>query len=119
MSSFDRVAPQMWMMLGKDERDRLAHVFKIEATGITEVRDNEVLTDGFKYEDLAGITKEKMTEYVGSEESYPRLWELTVAKVRSELHPPVGVIKKTDGQSSGITLPREVRKRVHPVKPTE
>lgn len=81
------------MHISKEVRDYLAAMWKIPQSGITEIRDQTVLSDGHTYDDLSVITLEKMTEYIGSEESFARAWELTVMKAYSELHPPVGVIK--------------------------
>jgi len=89
---YERVLPQLWMALSREERMRLVEVFGVEQTGVCEVRDNVVISDGYRFEDLATITAQKMAEYVGSEDTFPRLWELTCAKVRFELNPPVGVI---------------------------
>lgn len=93
---YERVLPQLWMALPLDERAHLANVFSVEKTGVTEVRDNVVISDGYRYEDLFAITAQKMIDYVGSTETFPRLWELTCAKARFELHPPVGVIRGSE-----------------------
>ena len=42
-----------------------------------------------------------MVDFVGSTESFPRLWELTVAKARSVVNPPMAVMESVSG---GITL---------------
>lgn len=89
--SFDKVLTQLWMALPRDERVLLAVQFDLRKTGITEVKDDQVVSDGFTQEDLQGITREKMVEYVGSDESFPRLWELTVAKARYEITPPIQI----------------------------
>lgn len=99
--SFTRVPVQLWMQLDIPRRNLIAEDFGLKKTGITEVRDQEVLTDGYSNEDLAEITAEKMEAYVGSKETFPRLWELTCAKAHSKLHPPVGVINTT------VTTPPE------------
>lgn len=88
----EKVVPQHWMLLPKDIRQHLATVFNIGMSGVTEIRDQEVITDGRTLNDLAALSAERMAEYVGSTESFARLFELTVAKAHSELHPPVGVI---------------------------
>ncbi len=76
-------------MLEKDVKDHLVKIFDLKRSGITEIRDQEVIRDGYSDEDLKAITLEKMIEYVGSEETFPRAWELTCAKVKYELHPPI------------------------------
>lgn len=87
--SFDHVPVQLWMLLPREERNLLAERFDLKKSGITEVIDDRVISDGYNVDDLKGITSEKMVEYVGSEGSFPRLWEITVAKARYELMPPI------------------------------
>lgn len=89
MSSFERLLPQLWMVQPLDVRNHLAAHFDLHKTGVSEIRDQDVISDGYSFDDLEGITHEKMVEYVGSEESFPRLWELTVAKAHYELTPPI------------------------------
>lgn len=86
---FDRILVPHWVSLEKEVRQHLAKVFNLTATGIAEIRDQTVISDGYSNADLDKITAAKMAEYVGSNESFPRLWEITLAKVKYELHPPV------------------------------
>lgn len=86
--SFQKIPQQLWMMLTREQRVHLAQVFDIKKTGVAEIRDSEVISDGHSSLDLEGITAEKMEAYVGSSESFSRLWELTVAKCKYELNPP-------------------------------
>lgn len=95
----EKVYQQHWIDLPKDVRNKLTEVFEIPNTGITEVRDQTVLSDGTTNTDLLAITAEKMAAYVGSsvsDTSYHRLWELTLAKVHSELNPPQMDISNTE-----------------------
>lgn len=96
------------MLLSHDERDRLAEVFNIERTGVSEIRDSQVVRDGRSDENLEAITLEKMNAYIGSEETFARAWELTCAKVRSELNPPIGIIQAKTVPTEMIT--EEMRK---------
>lgn len=89
--SFTIVHTQLWMSLPVEIREHLAKTFGIERNGIREIRDQTVISDGFKQEDLLGFTASKMAEYVGSEEPFPRLWELTIAKAKYELNPPLPI----------------------------
>lgn len=91
---FERIYQQHWIDLPKDTRLKLAEVFGIERTGPTEVRDQTVISDGYSNSDLSAITLEKMNAYVGSDETFSRAWELTLAKVKFELNPPVVVVGK-------------------------
>lgn len=88
----ERILPAQFMHVSKEIRDYLALMWKIPRSGITEIRDQEVLSDGHTYDDLKVITLDLMCEYVGSNETFARAWELTIAKAYSDLHPPVGII---------------------------
>lgn len=88
----EKIYSQNWVDLPKEVRQRLSEVFGIERTGITEVRDQTVISDGYTNTDLQAITLEKMEEYIGSKETFHRAWELTLAKVKYELNPPTIVI---------------------------
>lgn len=90
---FDKILPGLWMTLAPERREHLAHVFHVQRSGISEIRDSTHVSDGRTIDDLSVITAERMAEYVGSTESFSRLWELTVAKAHYELHPPVGEIR--------------------------
>lgn len=82
------------MLLSREVREQVAKVFGVSTSGITEILDNAVVRDGRTLDDLAVITADKMSEYVGSVESFGRLWELTASKAYSELHAPVGIVDK-------------------------
>jgi hypothetical protein len=82
----------VWIALPKDVRDHLVEVFCLTRTGVTEIIDQTVKSDGYSNDDLKRISLENMCQYIGSEETFMRAWELTLAKVHSELHPPVGMI---------------------------
>lgn len=91
---YTQIVPQLWMLVDREQRNHLAKVFGLVKTGVAEIKDQDVISDGFSQEDLKEITEARMIEYVGSTDSFPRLWELTVAKAKSELNPPIGVIAK-------------------------
>lgn len=80
------------MLLPRETREHLAVVFNIPRSGITEIRDDVVVLDGRTMDDLSAITVEAMEAYVGSPASFGRLWELSIAKSKHELHPPTIVI---------------------------
>ena len=91
----DHIYPQVWVSLPKETREHLIKVFKLVRTGISVVKDQTLVSDGYTEEDLEGISLEKMCEYIGSQETFMRACELTLGKVHSELHPPVGEITGT------------------------
>lgn len=87
--SFTRVPQGLWMMLSHNEREHLTKVFNIPRSGPREIVDQTPTKDGHSDVDLEqSLTSDAMSEYVGSTESFPRLWELTVAKCKYELNPP-------------------------------
>lgn len=88
---YNNIPPQLWMHLDRKIRMRLIEVFDIKKTGITEIRDQEIISDGYSVEDLKAITLEKMTEYIGSEETFPRAWEITCSKAKGEVYPPMNL----------------------------
>lgn len=88
----ERILPQQFMHITKEVRDYIAAMWKLPQSGIIEVRDQYVISDGHTYEDLAVITLDKMCEYIGSRETFARAWEITCAKAYSELHPPGAVL---------------------------
>lgn len=100
----DRIYPSVWLALPKDVRDRLVEVFSITRTGATEIRDQSVVSDGYTVEDLQCITLTAMSRYIGSDETFGRAWEITIAKAHSELHPPVAIIKQVDGEPTAIDI---------------
>lgn len=97
----EKIYQQHWIDLSVETRQKLVEVFNIPKSGITEVRDQTVISDGHTNDDLNTITVEKMAEYVGSpaDLDFAVLWKITLSKIKSELHPPTleigtdGVIK--------------------------
>lgn len=89
----NQIYQQVWISLDKETRLLLAEDLKLTRTGVTEIRDQVVVSDGFTNDDLKQITLEKMCEYIGSTETFARAWELTIAKAKSVLNPPMGIIK--------------------------
>ena len=87
---FEKVFPHLWMHVKRPVRMHLIKVFAIPGpSGITEVVDQTVVSDGYKQDDLNAITLEKMMQYIGQDEplSFSRMWELTVQKAEFELNP--------------------------------
>ena len=112
-----QIYPQNWIHLSKETRNRLAEVFGLERTGVTEIKDQEVISDGYTVHDLKEITLEKMCAFIGSEETFGRAWEIVLAKVHSELNPPIGIIKKDEPwcdscESKGVRHLKECPKYV-------
>lgn len=107
------------MALSKEVKLHLMKVFGIVRTGVTEIRDTTLVSDGFTTEDLMAITLDKMNAYIGSTETFPRAWELTLAKIHSELHPPLGeIIGAPDGSMTIAPIPEEITPIVEEVPVT-
>lgn len=102
-----QIYPQQWLSLPKAIRNHLAVVFSIPRTGVTEVRDQEVVSDGYTAEDLKILSHKALCDWIGSEETFARAWEITLAKVHSELNPPIGIIKNVDGYPTIINIVEE------------
>ena len=73
-----------------------AREFGLKRTGVTEIMNEQVVTDGYSNHDLIELTKENMSAWVGSDETFHRAWELTIAKAHSALNPPMFEIKKDE-----------------------
>lgn len=97
----EHIVPGLWMVQTNEIREHLAKVFGVGRSGITEIRDQTLLSDGRTQEDLKVITHEAMTAYIGSDESFLRSWEITVYKARSELHPPIEIVQKKRVEEKG------------------
>lgn len=89
---FEKIYTQIWVELSQPIRMHLAKVFDLPRTGISEIKDMTLISDGHTNKDLESITLEKMNEYIGSEELFARAWELTLAKAKYELNPPTIVV---------------------------
>jgi len=100
--------PQQWMSLPKDVKAHLVKAFGLSKSGVTEIRDQDLVSDGYTLDDLRKISREKMCEYIGSDETFMRSWEITVAKARAELNPPIGEISA--GKIVDIKAPEQPKK---------
>lgn len=89
----ERLTPGQWMHNTKELRDHLAKQFDVPQSKATEIRDQDIVSDGRSYDDLLVITKEALCKYIGSEETFARAWEIACSKGWSELHPPMGTIQ--------------------------
>jgi len=104
----EKIYPQVWINLPKETKEVLIKAFDIPRTGITEIVDQRVVNDGYSEADLSAISLEKMIAYIGSTETFHRAWELTLAKVHSELHPPLGEIVGKEGSMTVAPIEEDV-----------
>jgi hypothetical protein len=108
--SFTRLPTQLWMMVPKHEREIIAEGLSLSRTGISEIRDQEIISDGYSNDDLANVTEAVMLDWVGGsdDKNFNRLWELTVAKAHFIAHPPIGVITPKKEEEEIIVIEEEV-----------
>lgn len=99
-----QIYQQVWINLPKEIRLQLIKDFGLERTGVTEVRDQTLISDGFTNDDLKCISLEKMCEYIGSEETFIRAWEITLAKVHAILNPPIAIIQNVNGEPTAVDI---------------
>lgn len=100
---FERIYPQFWMSLKPEVKKILIEAFEIKRGGVTEVRDDVVLSDGYRVQDLQVITVDAMRAWVGEEAkvTFAQAWDLVMKKIEFILNPPVEVpvveeVKKND-----------------------
>lgn len=85
----NKIYTQHWIELPKEVRQHLALKFGLKRTGLTEVRDQTLISDGTTNEDLANVfTHAALNAYIGSEETFAHAWEVAVSKAKFEIKPP-------------------------------
>jgi len=103
----------VWASLPNEVRYRIRALFNIPKTGVTEVNDGILVSDGTTHTDLSNLTIEKMQSYVGeSVLDFYKLFDLMVAKVNDELYPPKATVEPSDT----ITVIVEPKKKGRPAK---
>jgi hypothetical protein len=111
------IYPHVWLRLPRDVREHLVTIFKIGKSGVSEVKDMEVVSDGRTDEDLSVITLEAMNKYIGSVETdFDKAWDITVSKAIYELHPPVAINGVVPPFTNGAPTPKV--KKVEPIEET-
>jgi hypothetical protein len=88
----NQIYQHQYINLTKEIREFLVKLFEIPRTGISEILNEQVISDGVCNEDLKAITEEKMIEYTGSHETFGKLWDLTITKVQYEIAFPPEVV---------------------------
>lgn len=93
------VTTHQWLPLKKETRDKLAQIFFIPRTGMTEVETDNfgksyVLSDGYTNSDLQTVTAEKLIDFLGGaavNETILDLWKRAIDKVemKTEIVNPV------------------------------
>ena len=89
----------------------MSQMWKIPRNGVSEVRDQEAISDGHSYDDLLKVSKERMIEYIGSEETFGRAWEITCSKAHTDLHPPVGMIRGRELEDTNVSHEKKNHKK--------
>jgi hypothetical protein len=79
----DKINKFQWMRLPRETRSKLSEMFGLERTGVSEIRDDEVISDGYSDDDLSNITKEKLIGItkLSDEFSFQSMWELLIAHI--------------------------------------
>jgi hypothetical protein len=99
------ISTGMWVSLSNEVRYRMRTIFNISQSGITEVNDGRVVSDGTTYEDLKALTIEKMQKYVDNPTTdFHKLIDLTVAKVMEELYPKVPKEEVRVSTDAGVNI---------------
>ena len=73
-------------------KERLRKIFNIPKTGIVEVLNETVISDGVTNDDLKVLTEEAMSAYLGDvpHETFGHLFDLVIEKIKHEIaHPPI------------------------------
>jgi hypothetical protein len=71
-----------WLSLSIETRAKLREIFSIPRSGVTQVEDQRVISDGVKVEDLMTLTVEKLQAFVASEETdLYKLFDLALIKI--------------------------------------
>ena len=76
----ERIYPNVWLESPRIVREQLAKDLHIPKTGMAEVIDQTVVSDGYSIDDLGVINVPLLVEYVGRKESFKELWLAAVRK---------------------------------------
>ena len=92
----------MWMTLPAEIKKVLIEEFNIKKTGVTEIFNNEVRSDGYTLDDLKVINIESMMKYVDTNTFYafPYLWEMVLRKVDFILNPAEPAVTEEEEKKS-------------------
>ncbi len=114
----NQIFPQQFTALTRDVREHLIIEFGLPMTpsAPTHVMNGDLVDSGYTKEDLSKITLEKMCEYIGSQETFGRAWEITLAKVHSELNPPMGTITSGKIEEVEDVMKEETPKKSNYIK---
>lgn len=85
------IAVNQWVSLPPEIRLRLVKIFDIPRSAGTHVENGVVTTDGYTYQDLKGITVEKMNNFLGGpiELDYFTLLNAVIDKAKEPEQEPV------------------------------
>ena len=108
----------VWVSLPTEVRNKFRSLFGINKSGITEVDDNRIVSDGTTHTDLSVLTIPKLQEYTGDKsDDFYKLFYKAVEKINNELNP---VTVLDDNPITVIIEPtsevKETKKRGRPAK---
>ena len=103
-----------WVSLPNEVRWRIRNIFNIPRSGVSDVVDFRIVSDGTTHEDIKVLTAPKMQEYLGTkEQDFHRLFDLVVARVIDQMSNPKDMIEVHSDSPVNITIetPVEIKKR--------
>jgi hypothetical protein len=96
MTFEERITTSQWMQLPKEIKDLLIKQFNLKRSGFTDVRDMQVVSDGFTNDDLSALTIERLKDYTGLKVgSYYEILSAAIVKLQQ----PLVEVNKTNEQN--------------------
>ena len=86
-----QIYQHLYIHLDREVREKLIKVFNIQKSGVSEILDQTLISDGVTNQDLSVITSKAMSEYLGVSEELPFsfLWEQVLSKISSKDEVPL------------------------------
>ena len=118
---FERIYPLVWLAQSRGVREQLALDLKLPKTGLTEVRDQELISDGYSVYDLQNITVDALIGYVGKKKSFQELWEASVEKAQEKIgeKAPKPKAPEEKKEEAKVTEPKAPEEKKEEAKVTE
>ena len=88
------LAVAQWVSLPQEMRLKLVNLFELKRSSATHVNNGKLETDGYTYNDLQGITIDKMLSYLGADydmvdREYFTLFKAVLKKAEEPIPEPV------------------------------
>lgn len=90
----NQIYQHQYMHLDVPVKEKLRKIFNIPKTGVAEILNETVISDGIRNEDLAVLTEEAMSAYLGNvpHETFGHLFDLVVEKIKYEIENPQPIV---------------------------